>query len=59
VVALTPERVVTATAAAATSGSGSGTATNSSSGGGGGALPLWLAGLLLASGVVTFRRRKG
>lgn len=50
---------VTATAAP-TSGSGtttgSGTALNSSSGGGG-AFPLWLAGLLLASGLAGWKRR--
>lgn len=50
---------VTATAAPS-SGTGTinGTAPNSSSSGGGGQLPLWLAGLLFASGARSFRRRK-
>jgi serine protease len=50
---------VTATAAAGSgsgTGTSSGTAVNSSSGGGG-QLPLWLAGLLFASGALMFRRR--
>nr|WP_311528115.1 MprA protease, GlyGly-CTERM protein-sorting domain-containing form [uncultured Ralstonia sp.] len=51
---------VTATAAASSgtgTTTGSGTATTSSSGGGGGAFPLWLAGLLLASGFANRKRR--
>lgn len=39
------------------SGGSSGTG-SLNQGGGGGALPLWLAGLLLAGGILTFRRRE-
>ena len=48
---------VTTTAAAATSGSGTGSGTATGSSGGGGALPLWVAGLLLAVGLACGKRR--
>lgn len=51
---------VTVTAPATTgTGSGSGTtSTGGNGGGGGGALPLWLAGVLLAAGTFGFTRRR-